>query len=410
MTGALTTVLILGLHALLAFRPPRPRHSTPFNLQFAFGWWINEVPIFGLYWLLSGTTAVLQLRADAPVWWLVVVIGLLDVAVLVQLGLRMRFARPVLTAALAEPFGPGAAPRYSRPVWWRVLLVPFISWRPDVRRIANQQYGPGRGRRIDLYVSRRTEATNQARRPGRSGSPGGSGSPGAEAAVLLYLHAGGFRIGSKRLGGKPLFSRLAAQGWVVASADYRMFRADYADQLADTRAALAWLRDNADVHGGDPEKVFLAGGSAGAHLAATAALAGEEVAGVIGFYGYYGGVGPGPGPRSPQQCLNPAAPPFLVVHGGVDTLVLAEDARAFAADLRGVSRQPVAYAEVPGMHHNFDFFHSPRLSAVIDTVERFAELVLARRADRGEAVLDDALLGHEYLERGTPAWRTVPSE
>lgn len=360
MTGALTTVLIVGLHALLALRPPRPRHSTPFNLQFAFGWWMNEYPILGLYWLLSGTTAVLQLRTESPVWWVVVMISLLDLAVLAQLGLRMRFARPALTTAMEDAFGPGAAPRFSRPVWWRILVLPFISWRPDVRRIANQRYGVGRGQRIDLYVSRRTPRPN--------------------APVLLYLHAGGFRIGNKRLGAKPMLYRLAAQGWVVASVDYRLLRADYADQLADTRSALAWLHEQVGGHGGDPEKLFLAGGSAGAHLAATVALTRAEVAGVIGFYGYYGSVGPGPGPRSPQQCLNPDAPPFLIVHGTVDTLVLHEDARAFAEDLRAVSDQPVVYAEVPGMHHNFDFFHSPRFSAVIDTVERFAELVLARRA------------------------------
>lgn len=365
MTGALTTVLIVGLHALLALRPPRPRRSTPFNLQFAFGWWMNEYPILGLYWLLSGTTAVLQLRTESPVWWVVAVISLLDLAVLAQLGLRMRFARPALTTAMEDAFGTGAEPRFSHPVWWRILVFPFISWRPGVRRIANQRYGVRRGQRIDLYVSRRTPRPS-ATRPG--------------APVLLYLHPGGFRIGSKLLGAQPMIYRLAARDWVVASADYRLMGTDYADQLADTRSALVWLRAQVGAHGGDPEKLFLAGGSAGAHLAATAALTGAEVAGVIGFYGYYGSVGPGPGPRSPQQCLTPDAPPFLIVHGTVDTLVLHEDARTFAEDLRAVSGEPVVYAEVPGMHHNFDFFHSPRFSAVIDTVERFAELVLARRA------------------------------
>src|SRR5699024_5601015 len=152
--------------------------------QFAFGWWINEIPAFGLYWLLLGTTAVHQLRTESPVWWVVVVVGLLDVAVLAQLGLRMRFARPVLAAAMEEAFGPGAAPRFSRPVWCRIPLLPFVSWRPDVRRIANRRYGSDRRQRLDLYVSRRVS------RPG--------------APVLLYLHPGGFRIGSKALGAKPM--------------------------------------------------------------------------------------------------------------------------------------------------------------------------------------------------------------
>lgn len=363
MTGAVMTALIVGLHAGLALYPPRPRHSMPFNLQFAFGWWINEYPVLGLYWLLSGTTAVLQLRTDLPVWWVAMVIILLDLAVLARLGLRMRPARDVLSAALVEAFGSTAVPSYTRPVWWRILLVPFVSWRPDVRRIANRHYGPGRGRRIDLYVARSTVRPQ----PGQSGS-GGTGAP-----VLLYLHSGGFRIGSKALGAHPLLYRLAAQGWVVASANYRLGR-DYSEQLADTRAALAWLRARAADHGGNPGTVFLAGGSAGAHLAATAALTGSDVAGVIGLYGYYGGVGAGPGPRSPLECLTPDAPPFLIVHGSVDTLVLHEDVSAFVEKLRAVSRSPVACALLPGTHHNFDFFHSPRFSAVMDAVERFAEL------------------------------------
>ena len=373
MTGALTTVLIVTLHALMALSPPRPRHSTPFNLQFALAWIINEIPVYGLYWLLSGTTAVLQLHTHSPVWWVVVLIGLLDLAVLVQLAVRMRFARAALTAAIEEAFGPGTGPQFSTPAWWRIVTLPVLAWRPDVRRVANRQYGPGRGRRIDLYLRRGSVADQRSRVPDGAPRPGADGAP-----VLLYLHSGGFRIGSKLLGAQPLLYRFAAQGWVVASADYRLFRADYSDQLADTRAAMAWLRTEAARLGADPAKLFVAGGSAGAHLAATAALTGADVAGVIALYGYYGGVGAGPGPRSPQECLTAQAPPFLIAHGMLDTLVLREDARAFAADLRAVSRQPVAYAELPGTQHNFDFFHSARFAAVVDTVQTFTELVLER--------------------------------
>jgi hypothetical protein len=49
----------------------------------------------------------------------------------------------------------------------------------------------------------------------------------------------------------------------------------------------------------------------------------------------------------------------------------------FADQLRTVSQQPVAYAELPGTQHNFDFFHSLRFHAVIDAVIRFAELTAA---------------------------------
>jgi acetyl esterase/lipase len=243
------------------------------------------------------------------------------------------------------------------------MLVPIIAWRPAVRRIRNLKYGPARrGNRLDVYVSRRH------RRPG--------------APVLVYFH-GSFQMGNKMVGARPLIYRLATQGWVCVSADRRLFRARYPDQLADARAAVAWVRDNAGAYGGDSGTVFVAGGSAGAHLAATVGLSDTEVSGVIGMYGYYGDVGgSGPGLTSPQDCINPDAPPFLVVHGALDTLVLAEEARGFADQLRAVSRQPVVYAELPGTHHNFDFFHSLRSHTAADAIVRFTELTMeAGRAE-----------------------------
>ena len=101
MTGALTTSLLVGLVAVMALHPPMPRHSTPFNLQFALGWLINEQPFLGLAWLASGTAGVLgHPRPDRPLWWLVAALTAFDVAVLARLAWRTRSARPALSAAL----------------------------------------------------------------------------------------------------------------------------------------------------------------------------------------------------------------------------------------------------------------------------------------------------------------------
>jgi acetyl esterase/lipase len=62
------------------------------------------------------------------------------------------------------------------------------------------------------------------------------------APVWVYFH-GSFVLGNKMLGARPLIYRLAARGWVCVSANRRLFRAEYQDQLADARAALAWVRD-----------------------------------------------------------------------------------------------------------------------------------------------------------------------
>ncbi|MPV51234.1 alpha/beta hydrolase fold domain-containing protein [Pseudactinotalea sp. HY160] len=359
MGSAIQTSLVLALFTAMAIRPPRPRHSSPFNLQFAFGYLINEQPFLGGLWLATGTWELLTAAPSGLLWWLVAALTTADAAALAWLAVRTRSARPALTAALLATYGEPGRPRATRPVWWRVLLVPFISWRPDVRRVRNRRYGPARrGNRLDVYLSRR-------RRP-------------SSAPVLVYIHGGGFRIGNKMIGARPLIYRLAARGWVCVSLDHRLIGVDYADQLGDTRAALAWIRAHIGAYGGDPNAIVLAGGSSGAHLASTAALSGEEVLGVIGIYGYYGGVGgAGTGPASPHEAITPDAPPFLIIHGTLDTLVLREDARAFAQRLRAVSRRPVTYAELPGAQHSFDLFHSLRFTAVSDTIVRFLELTLA---------------------------------
>jgi acetyl esterase/lipase len=352
----MTSALILALLAVMALRPPMPRRSSPFNLQFALGWWINEVPFLGLCWVLAGTMGTLIDPRSGLLWWLVVGFTAADVLLLAWIAVRARSARPALSAAFRAVYGPDGVPRHTHPAWWRFVL-PIVSWRPDVHRIRNRRYGPARhGNRLDVYVSRRHRS---------------------DAPVLVYVHGGAFVMGSKMLGARPLLYRLAAQGWVCVSVDYRLFRAHYGDQLADVRAALAWIRANAQSYGANPEAIFVAGGSSGAHLAATAALSGTEVRGVIGLYGYYGHAGRrGPAPTSPQDCINPDAPAFLIVHGALDTLVLHHEARAFADRLRAVSEQPVVYAELPGTHHNFDFFHSLRVHTVTDAIVRFTELTL----------------------------------
>jgi len=365
MSGALSTAAIVGLFAMVALWAPMPRRSSQFNLQFALGHLINEQPFLGLWWLLAGTIAVLVAPDPGNLpWSLVAGLCAVDALALALIASRGRSAGPALSEALTSVFGAAGDPPGTRPAWWRIAFVPFVSWRPDVRRIRNRRYGPARrANRLDVYVARRQRR--------------------ADAPVLVYLHGGAFRMGSKLLGARPLLYRLAASGWVCVSADYRLFRARYSDQLADARAALAWTRANAEAYGGNASKLFAAGGSAGAHLAATAALTGTDVSGVITFYGYYGDAGPaGTGPTSPEACVTAEAPPFLIVHGSRDSLVLASDARRFADRLRRTSRQPVVYAELPGAQHNFDFFHSLRLHAITDAVARFVELTV--RADSVE--------------------------
>lgn len=198
-------------------------------------------------------------------------------------------------------------------------------------------------------------------------------------AVLIHLHGGFFRIGRKSTQSMPLLHHLAARGWVCISANYRLHPVPWPAALVDAGRVVAWAHRHAQEYGGDPTTVFLAGTSAGGHLAADVALTpGEDVTAAIVLSAYLGPVANGL--SSPYDLVRPDAPPFLVVHGRNDSLVPATQARGFAAALRRAGAQTVVYAELPGAQHGFDRFHSVRFEAIIDAIETFCARVSERRS------------------------------
>jgi acetyl esterase/lipase len=59
-------------------------------------------------------------------------------------------------------------------------------------------------------------------------------------------------------------------------------------------------------------------------------------------------------------------------------LIPVEQGRAFAKRLREVSRQPVAYAEMPFAQHAFDIFGSARAAHAAVAVEQFLAEIYER--------------------------------
>lgn len=98
-----------------------------------------------------------------------------------------------------------------------------------------------------------------------------------QAPVLVFVHGGAFIAGSSY---SPIFDgrSFARNGVIVVSVNYRLGLPGFLDipsahpnrGLADVLAALAWVRRNIAVFGGDPSNVTLAGHSAGAILTAAA--------------------------------------------------------------------------------------------------------------------------------------------
>jgi acetyl esterase/lipase len=265
--------------------------------------------------------------------------------------------------------------------WARILLWPFPIGRPDVERVRNIAYGDaGKRNLLDIYHHRS--------RP--SGGP-----------VLVYWHGGTFRSGWKSREGRPLLYRLASQGWVCVSANYRLSpAARFPDHHVDAKKVLAWVREHGHEHGANPAVLFVAGSSAGGHLAALAALTPNDPAFQPGFeqvdtsvtaaiclYGYYGGLGGDRRMRSsPAAYVHADAPPFFLAHGNQDTVVLVDDARRFVERLRSASSNPVVYAELPGAQHGFDLFGSIRFENVVDGIEAFTAWVRSREAARPASI------------------------
>lgn len=84
--------------------------------------------------------------------------------------------------------------------------------------------------------------------------------------LVVWIHGGGWSKGSKD--NCPAMW-LAANGYVVASIQYRLTDvAKWPAQIDDCRAALRWLRKNAEQYGIDPERVGVWGASAGGQLVA----------------------------------------------------------------------------------------------------------------------------------------------
>ena len=206
--------------------------------------------------------------------------------------------------------------------------------------------------------------------------------------AIVHFHGGGWRMGERSSLGPVTdgfaltpFERVAAAGFAVASADYRLSsRAVFPAQLEDAQAAVAWLRVHAAEYNVDPGRIYAWGDSAGGHLACLVGLganpgsgtsdsgvpaANDLVAAVAAWYPptdlvHMGGqalpnavaTADDPGSRealligaqpadapdkaaaaSPLTYAGEHAPPFFLAHGTADRFVPAAQSTTLAAAL-----------------------------------------------------------------------------
>jgi acetyl esterase/lipase len=120
--------------------------------------------------------------------------------------------------------------------------------------------------------------------------------------VVVFIHGGNWDSGDKdyRFGGQDIYNNigrfLAARGIGCANISYRLIPAvDWRAQAGDVAQAVEWVHAHAAGFGGDPERLFLMGHSAGAQLAmrvgldrATLARLGVPASAIRGIIGVAG--------------------------------------------------------------------------------------------------------------------------
>jgi acetyl esterase/lipase len=247
----------------------------------------------------------------------------------------------------------------------------------------------------------------------------------AFGAAIVYLHGGGWAVGSRGRFGRAFASwsptpldLLAQAGFVVATVDYRLSgEARFPAQLHDVKAAIRWLRGNATHLGVDTTKVIAWGESAGGHLAMLAGLTGDQPelegdvgdfasqsSAVIGVIDWYGPMNllslssqhaPDSEKRpddagswessmvgaplqadparsrvaSPISYVHPAAPPIQIHHGTVDGYVPFAQSVEFADALRAAGGT-VELVAVEGSDHFWT--GAPDLAAIFNASLAFA--------------------------------------
>ncbi len=145
---------------------------------------------------------------------------------------------------IAMPFA--AAEAYARQVmgWSREALPEQVVATRDVA------YGPHRLHRFDVFAPRHANA----------------------APVLVFWHGGGWTNGYRAYN-HFMAQRVVDMGCVLVTPSYRLVtEAKFPAAVDDGEAALAHLRQNLQGLGGDANRIYLAGHSAGGHLAALLAL------------------------------------------------------------------------------------------------------------------------------------------
>jgi acetyl esterase/lipase len=257
---------------------------------------------------------------------------------------------------------------YSNPVYLKSpslaeLQLPSMSLDAGIEQKKNIVYSSGTPEdepkhQLDLYVPK-----------------------GATAApVLFFVHGGAWRSGD-RSQYVPLGNRFAREGILTVIPSYRLApKHPHPAQIEDVAAAMAWTVEHIAEYGGDTNRIYLAGHSAGGHLVALLALderylrehhlSPRFIRGVAALSGVYdlgaterqsSVFGNDPETRrdaSPLSHIRASAPRFVVSYCEWDYASLPAQARQFHAALL-TAGVPTELVYIPHESHISEMVHLP---------------------------------------------------
>ncbi len=243
-----------------------------------------------------------------------------------------------------------------------------------------------------------------------------------DAPLLIHIHGGGWKGGSKETFYRRLFfdaaRPLIEKGMKVATINYRLTKkgeTTTVDSVTDCKDAIRFFVANAKRFGIDPKRFILMGGSAGGHLTLMTALAPDAdyptedsrldnelppLAGAVPYYPlcHFGGDpiimqgtsygNPGRftdmlgGPLeekeelarqlSPVYLIKKDSPPIFILHGDADPVLPVLSARLFVEKARKLGAR-VKYLEVKNGNHGFRTADDPKLDGIIQQVTAYLD-------------------------------------
>lgn len=223
--------------------------------------------------------------------------------------------------------------------------------------------------------------------------------------IAVFFYGGSWRSG-RRSEYAFVGEALASQGILAIVPDYRVFpQVRFPDFEFDAARAVRWVFDHAEELGGDPQRIFVVGHSAGAQIAAllgtdqhylaSTGIKPTDLAGIVGIAGPYDFL-PLTDPdlvevfgekkdwpaSQPVNFVDGDEPPFLLLHGLDDKIVWPKNSTSLQSRLDKV-KVPARLITYPSIGH-FRIAAAFRFHGLAPTLRDTADFILNRSGTAGK--------------------------